>query len=155
MFCKTLMSNQGKDGRFLCGERENCLRKEQEQEMAKPLKYQEGPSQSSCCRSCCSAQSQSKSDEVEDQGKSFSADNYKSAMTYLEDAKNYMALFGDGLKTLVGVKLITKTPVFEVFEAWLHQLNNSLLLNGQRLRQQLNKLLQVFKESYLIKTVIR
>ncbi|KNZ63074.1 hypothetical protein VP01_1191g11 [Puccinia sorghi] len=106
--------------------------------MAKLLKDQEHQSQSSCQRSCCSAQSQSKSDEVEDQGKSFSPDNYKSAMTYLEDAKNYTALFRDGSKTSVGVKLMTKTQVFEVFATWLNQLNSGLLLNGRRLQQQIN-----------------
>ncbi|KNZ48049.1 hypothetical protein VP01_5943g1 [Puccinia sorghi] len=105
---------------FFAEKEKTCLHKEQEQEMAKLLKDQEHGYQSSRQRSCRSAQSQSKSNEFEDWGKSFSPDNYNSAMTYLEDSKNYTALFGDSLKTLV-------------FATWLNQLNRSLLLNGKRL----------------------
>ena len=106
--------------------------------MVKLLKDQEHQSQTSRRRLSCSTQSQSKSDEVEDRGKSFTQEDYKNAMTYLKDSKNYTALFGDGSKTSVRVKLMTKSQAFEVFATWLNQLNSDLLLNGRRLQQRID-----------------
>ncbi|KNZ52411.1 hypothetical protein VP01_358g6 [Puccinia sorghi] len=59
-----------------------------------------------------------------------SSEDYENAMTYLEDAKNYTALFGDAAKTSIGVKQMTKAQAFEVFATWLNQLNAGLMLNG-------------------------
>ncbi|KNZ58393.1 hypothetical protein VP01_1938g2 [Puccinia sorghi] len=55
-------------------------------------------------------------DDVEDRGKTFSKDDYENAITYLKDQKNYTSLFGDGSKTLMGVKQMTKPQAFKSME---------------------------------------
>ncbi|KNZ62590.1 hypothetical protein VP01_1250g5 [Puccinia sorghi] len=98
------------------------------------LKDQQSQSQSCCHRSI---RSQSQPDDVEDRGKTFSQHNYENAITYLEDQKNYTLLFGEGSKTLVGVKQMTKAQAFEVFPTWSKPLNPDLMLNGQQLQQRI------------------
>jgi hypothetical protein len=65
-------------------------------------------------------------EEVEDRGKLFVDKDYQNMITYLEDSRNYTALFGDGAKTSVGVKQMTKLQAFEVFATWLNVQNPKL-----------------------------
>ena len=122
------------------------LRKQQERDLAK-LKKQKASSQlsqgislrgrhtSQSTRSSKSA----KPDEVEDRGKPFTQTDYENVMSYMEDSKNYTALYGDGSKTSIGSKPLTKGQAFEVFATWLNQLNPELRLNGRRLIQRIDR----------------
>ncbi|KNZ62010.1 hypothetical protein VP01_1324g5 [Puccinia sorghi] len=47
--------------------------------------------------------------------KPFTPEDYEHLCTYLEDSKNYTSLFGDGSKTAIGVKRMTRSQSYEVF----------------------------------------
>ncbi|KNZ44416.1 hypothetical protein VP01_918g1, partial [Puccinia sorghi] len=78
-------------------------------------------------------------DDSNDQGKPFTPEDYENLCTYLEDDKNYTSLFGDGSKTAISVKQMTKSQSYEVFPTWMNQLNTDLHLNSRRLQQQIDR----------------
>jgi hypothetical protein len=135
---------------FQAEQEQQRLQKQKECEMAKLLKSQKmaqkasteftRPSQlSRVSQSQARAQSQSQQKEAEDCGKLFVRQDYKNIFSYLEDSQNYMDLFGDDSRTLVGVKKMTKLQAFEVFATWMNFQNPELLLSGRPLQQRIDQ----------------
>ncbi|KAA1078139.1 hypothetical protein PGT21_029307 [Puccinia graminis f. sp. tritici] len=115
------------------------LQKEQDREMAKLVKEQEKQAKKLKTSKSTRPSQSSELEDTEDRGKAFSFEDYENIMSYLEDEKNYTSIYGDGSKTAVGVKPMTKIQAFEVFATWLNQLNPDLLLNGRRLQQRITR----------------
>ncbi|KAH9470367.1 hypothetical protein Pst134EA_007629 [Puccinia striiformis f. sp. tritici] len=76
--------------------------------------------------------------DVSDGSPLFQHDDYGLVCTYLENPKNFTEIHGNGSRTTVGPKCITKGAAYERFAIYMNDSSRSgLTLNGKLLRQRI------------------